>query len=59
MLAQLPGWTETDVYVEATRRWLALSQEGAASGPDPAIEALLRDQVRKWWQFRRKIQLKP
>jgi len=59
VLAQLPGWTETDVYVEVTRRWLALSQEGAASGPDPAIEALLRDQVRKWWQFRRKIQLKP
>ena len=58
VLEQLPGWTETDVYVEVTRRWLALSQEGVEAGPDPAIEALLRDSARKWWQFRRKIQLK-
>ena len=58
VLEQLPGWTEADVYVEVTRRWLALGKAGVIAGPDPAIEALLRDEARKWWQFRRKIQLK-
>ena len=58
VLQQLPGWTEADVYVGVTRRWLALSNKGVTAGPDPAIEALLRDEARKWWQFRRKIQLK-
>jgi hypothetical protein len=57
VLEQLPGWTETDVYVEVTRRWLELSQKGAPAGPDPAIEALLAENARPWWRRRRKIQL--
>src|SRR5881409_695267 len=56
-LEQLPGWTEADLYVEITRRWLALSKEGAPSGPDPAIDALLAENARSWWRRRRKIQL--
>jgi len=59
VLQQLPGWTEADVYVEVTRRWLALSEQGAPSGPDPAIEALLREHHRRWWRRRRKLQLPP
>ncbi len=59
VLEQLPGWTESDVYVEVTRRWLALSAEGEPSGPDPAIEALLQEHARRWWSRRRKIQLTP
>jgi uncharacterized ParB-like nuclease family protein len=57
VLARLPGWTETDVYVEVTRRWLALSKKGEPSGPDPAIESLLAEHARRWWGRRRKIQL--
>lgn len=57
VLEQLRGWTEADVYVEVTRRWLALSEEGAPAGPDPAIEALLKDHSRRWWRRRRKIAL--
>src|ERR1700694_1540717 len=50
VLDQLPGWTEADVYVEVTRRWLAMSAMGEPAGPDPAIESLLREQHRTWWQ---------
>jgi uncharacterized ParB-like nuclease family protein len=57
VLEQLPGWTEADLYVEVTRRWLALSKEGEPSGPDPAIEALLAENAKSWWRRRRKIQL--
>jgi hypothetical protein len=57
VLEQLPGWLETDVYVEVTKRWLALSKKGAPAGPDPAIEALLAENARPWWRRRRKIQL--
>jgi uncharacterized ParB-like nuclease family protein len=57
VLDQLPGWTETDVYVEVTRRWLALSKEGEPSGPDPAIQALLAENARTWWRRRRKIRI--
>jgi uncharacterized ParB-like nuclease family protein len=56
VLEQLPGWTEADIYVEVTRRWLALSQEGEVAGPDPAIEELLKEHAR-WWRRRRKIRL--
>lgn len=41
VLDRLPGWTEADLYVEITRRWLALSQSGAAAGPETALESLL------------------
>jgi len=57
VLEQLPGWTEADVYVEVTRRWLELSREGEAAGPDPAIEELLAEHARGWWRRRRKIRL--
>ncbi len=57
VLEQLPGWTEADVYVEVTRRWLALSKEGAPAGPDPAIQALLAEHAKTWWQLRRRIRL--
>ena len=57
VLEKHPGWTEADVYVEVTRRWLAMSQEGAVAGPDPAIEALLREHHRSWWRRRRKLEL--
>jgi len=57
VLEKLPGWTEADVYVEVTRRWLELSKAGKPSGPDPAIQALLAENVRTWWQRRRKIRL--
>ena len=57
VLEQLPGWTEADVYVEVTRRWLAMSSKGEPAGPDPAIEALLAEHHRRWWQRRSKFQL--
>jgi len=57
VLERFPGSTEADVYVEITRRWLTLSEEGVPAGPDPAVEALLRDQARGWWRRRRKIRL--
>jgi uncharacterized ParB-like nuclease family protein len=59
VLERLPGWTEADVYVEITRRWLALSKKGVPAGPDPAIQALLAENARTWWRRRRKIQLQP
>jgi uncharacterized ParB-like nuclease family protein len=58
VLEQLPGWTEADVYVEITRRWLALSQAGKPAGPHPAAHALLHDaEAMSWWQRRRSIAL--
>ena len=58
VLKQLPGWTEADLYVEITRRWLALSKEGKPSGPQPAINWLLLDEeARRWWQRRHSIEL--
>ena len=57
VMERFPGSTEADVYVEVTRRWLAMSEGGAPTGPDPAVEALLRDHARGWWRRRRKIRL--
>jgi uncharacterized ParB-like nuclease family protein len=57
VLDKLPGWTEADVYVEITRRWLALSKTGEPAGPDPAVHALLAENARSWWRRRRKILL--
>jgi uncharacterized ParB-like nuclease family protein len=57
VLQRFPGSTAADVYVEVTRRWLALSEEDAPAGPDPAVEAMLQDQARAWWRRRRKIRL--
>jgi hypothetical protein len=57
VLEQLPGWTEADVYVEVTRRWLALSEAGQEAGPHPAVHELLNDEARRWWQRRWSITL--
>jgi len=57
VLEQLPGWTEADVYVEITKRWLELSEGGEPAGPDPAIEALLAEHAQRWWDLRRKLRL--
>jgi hypothetical protein len=57
VLEQLPGWTETDLYVEITHRWLKLSQGGEAAGPDPAVEALLEEHANNWWRRRHAIQI--
>lgn len=58
VLEHMPGWTETDLVVEITRRWLALSKSGKPSGPEPAVNWLLLDEeARRWWQRRHSIQL--
>lgn len=57
VLEQLPGWTEADLYVEITRRWLELSKGGEASGPDPAAQALLNEHANNWWRRRHTIRL--
>ena len=57
VLQQLPGWTEADLYVEITRRWLAASKEGEPAGPDPAVQALLAENAKTWWRRRRRIRL--
>jgi uncharacterized ParB-like nuclease family protein len=55
VLDQLPGWTEADVYVEVTRRWLELSKSGRPAGAHPAVHQLLDEEARRWWQRRRKV----
>ena len=57
VLDHFPGWTEADLYVEITRRWLELSEAGQPSGPDNAARALLAEDARKWWQRRRSLRL--
>jgi hypothetical protein len=57
VLEQLPGWTEADLYVEITHRWLKLSEDGQAAGPHPAVHALLSEHANKWWRRRRAIQI--
>jgi hypothetical protein len=57
VLEQLPGWTEADLYVEITHRWLKMSQGGEASGPDPAVTALLDEHANNWWRRRHAIQI--
>jgi ParB-like nuclease domain len=57
VLANLPGWTEADLYVEITRRWLELSKAGQPSGPDNAARSLLAEDARKWWWRRRSLRL--
>jgi hypothetical protein len=57
VLEKLPGWTEADLYVEITRRWLELSQGGVESGPDPAVQALLNEHANNWWRRRHAIRI--
>jgi hypothetical protein len=55
VLDRLPGWTEADLYVEITCRWLALSQAGEPAGPEPAVESLLEEKGRRPPGKRRRI----
>jgi uncharacterized ParB-like nuclease family protein len=57
VLEVLPGWTEADLYVEITHRWLKLSQVGEAAGPDPAVVALLDEHANDWWRRRHAMQI--
>ena len=57
VLEALPGWTEADLYVEITRRWLKMSQVGEAAGPDPAVLGLLAEHSDNWWRRRRAIRI--
>jgi uncharacterized ParB-like nuclease family protein len=57
VLERIGRWTEADLYVEITRRWLALSEEGEPAGPDPAIAELLAEHRKTWGRRRRKIRL--
>jgi ParB-like nuclease domain len=57
VLDHLPGWTETDLYVEVTRRWLELSEAGEESGPHRALHRLADEGVLRalnWWGGRRR-----
>src|SRR5947209_10835644 len=55
VVEQMPGWTEADLYVEITRRWLAAGEAGQAAGPHPAVHALLNEEAKRWWQRRFRI----
>ena len=57
VLERMPGWTEADLYVEITRRWLELGEAGVEAGPDPAVEKLLGQHARSWWRRRRRIRI--
>jgi hypothetical protein len=52
-MERLRGWTEADVYVELTRRWLQLGEAGKKAGPHEAVHALLHDYPPAWWWRRR------
>lgn len=62
VLDHLPGLTEADVYVEVTKRWLALSEAGEDSGPDKALGALVDEgalrRLQPWWRRRRSLNLR-
>ena len=53
VLERMRGWTETDLYVELTRRWLSMSKSGQDAGPHEAVHALLKDHPPGWWWRRR------
>jgi uncharacterized ParB-like nuclease family protein len=57
VLESFSGWTETDLYVEVTRRWLKLSESGADSGPSVALESLLDERSRRRWRRRKSLTL--
>ena len=43
---RFPRWTEADLYVALTRRWLELGEEGESTGPESAGTMLLEDAAR-------------
>lgn len=40
---RFPRWTEAEIYVALTRRWLELSEDGESTGPESAGAMLLED----------------
>jgi hypothetical protein len=38
-----PGWSEADLYVAVTRRWLEMSKTDESSGPEGAVAALMKE----------------
>jgi hypothetical protein len=58
VMDSLSGWTETDLYVEITRRWLELSSAGEQSGPHRALHRLAEEGVLRaidrWGRRRRR-----
>jgi hypothetical protein len=40
---RLPSWTDADLYLALTRRWLELSRDGDPTGPESAGAVLLED----------------
>jgi hypothetical protein len=40
---RFPQWTEADLYLALTRRWLELAQEGHDAGPEGAGESLVHE----------------
>jgi hypothetical protein len=57
VLGRFPGMTETDLYVEVTRRWLELSEHGQESGPHHAVHKLLLEPARRWWARRKTLEV--
>ncbi|MDQ6918731.1 MAG: ParB N-terminal domain-containing protein [Candidatus Dormibacteraeota bacterium] len=57
VLEHFPGWTEADLYVEITRRWLELSEAGQPAGAENATHSLLAEDARKWWKRRRSLRV--
>jgi hypothetical protein len=57
LLARFAGWTETDLYVEATRRWLQLGEAGAEADPHQAVHKLMLEPARRWWRRRRTVEV--
>ena len=61
VLEQLPGWTETDLYVEVTRRWLELGEAGEEAGPHQALHRLAEEGALRsftWLGRRRPLRLR-
>jgi uncharacterized ParB-like nuclease family protein len=52
-----PGWTEADLYVEITRRWLALGRAGEVASPHTALHQLLAQDSESWQARRRHIRI--
>jgi hypothetical protein len=51
-----PGWTEADLYVEITRRWLALGRAGEEADAHTALHNLLADS-RSWADRRGRLRI--
>ncbi len=50
VLERLPGWSEAEVYLDITRRWLESSVQQETAGPHAAAHSLMHDEARRWWR---------